>query len=76
MSASLSRRYGYAQQFLGAGYDLQAFGAADLAYGIERLRSDANMASGPSLAANLRDAEGSAIFYRSTSWNRNRLPTA
>ena len=31
------------------------------------------MASGPSLAANLRDAEGSAIFYRSTSWNRNRI---
>ena len=59
--------------FSAAGYDLQAFGAEDLAYGISRLRSDANMGSGPSLAANLRDSDGAAIFYRSTSWNRNRI---
>ena len=31
------------------------------------------MGSGPSLAANLRDSDGAAIFYRSTSWNRNRI---
>lgn len=73
MSASLTGGMDMLSSFSAAGYDLQAFGAADLAYGIERLRSDANMASGPSLAANLRDAEGSAIFYRSTSWNRNRI---
>jgi 2',3'-cyclic-nucleotide 2'-phosphodiesterase (5'-nucleotidase family) len=59
--------------FSAAGYDLQAFGAEDLAYGISRLRSDANMGSGPSLSANLRDSDGAAIFYRSTSWNRNRI---
>lgn len=73
LSASLTGGMDMLSSFSAAGYDLQAFGAADLAYGIERLRSDANMASGPSLAANLRDAEGSAIFYRSTSWNRNRI---
>ncbi len=73
LSASLTGGMDMLSSFSAAGYDLQAFGAEDLAYGIERLRSDANMASGPSLAANLRDAEGSAIFYRSTSWNRNRI---
>ena len=73
LSASLTGGMDMLSSFSAAGYDLQAFGAQDLAYGIERLRSDANMAAGPSLAANLRDSEGSAIFYRSTSWNRNRI---
>ena len=73
LSASLTGGMDMLSSFSAAGYDLQAFGAKDLAYGIERLRSDANMASGPSLAANLRDSEGAAIFYRSTSWNRNRI---
>lgn len=73
LSASLTGGMDMLSSFSAAGYDLQAFGAQDLAYGIERLRSDANMASGPSLAANLRDAEGAAIFYRSTSWSRNRI---
>lgn len=73
LSASLTGGMDMLSAFSGAGYDLQAFGAGDLAYGIARLRSDANMAAGPSLAANLRDSEGSAIFYRSTSWNRNRI---
>ena len=73
LSASLTGGMDMLSAFSGAGYDLQAFGAGDLAYGIARLRSDANMAAGPSLAANLRDSEGAAIFYRSTSWNRNRI---
>ena len=73
MSASMTGGMDMFSTFSAAGYDLQAIGAEDLAFGIERLRSDANMASGPSLAANLRDSEGSAIFYRSTSWNRNRI---
>ena len=73
LSASMTGGMDMLSAFSGAGYDLQAFGAGDLAYGIARLRSDANMAAGPSLAANLRDSEGSAIFYRSTSWNRNRI---
>lgn len=71
--ASMTGGMDMLSSFSAAGYDLQAFGAQDLAYGIARLRSDANMASGPSLAANLRDAEGAAIFYRSTSWSRNRI---
>lgn len=73
LSSSLTGGMDMFSTFSAAGYDLQALGAADLAFGIERLRSDANMASGPSLAANLRDSEGSAIFYRSTSWSRNRI---
>lgn len=73
LSASLTGGMDMFSSFSAAGYDLQACGAEDLAYGIERLRSDANMGAGPALAANLRDAEGSAIFYRSTSWNRNRI---
>lgn len=72
-SASLTGGMDVFSAFSSAGYDLHAFGAEDLAYGIARLRSDANVAVGPSLAANLRDAEGAAIFYRSTSWNRNRI---
>lgn len=71
--ASMTGGMDMLSSFSAAGYDLQAFGAQDLAYGIARLRSDANMGAGPSLAANLRDAEGAAIFYRSTSWNRNRI---
>lgn len=71
--ASMTGGMDMLSSFSAAGYDLQAFGAQDLAYGIDRLRSDANMGSGPSLAANLRDADGAAIFYRSTSWNRNRI---
>ena len=71
--ASMTGGMDMLSSFSAAGYDLQAFGAEDLAYGISRLRSDANMGSGPSLAANLRDADGAAIFYRSTSWNRNRI---
>ena len=71
--ASMTGGMDMLSSFSAAGYDLQAFGAEDLAYGIARLRSDANMGSGPSLAANLRDSDGAAIFYRSTSWNRNRI---
>ena len=72
-SASLTGGMDMLSAFSAAGYDLYAFGAQDLAYGIERLRSDANMGAGYALAANLRDADGAAIFYRSTSWNRNRI---
>lgn len=45
----------------------------DFAYGTTRLVSDANMGSGPSLASNLLNNEGTAVFYRSTSWSRNRV---
>ncbi|MGN0984031.1 MAG: Ig-like domain-containing protein, partial [Gemmiger sp.] len=59
--------------FSAAGYDLQAVGAADLAFGIQRLRSDVAVAAGPTLASNLRDADGAPLLYRTTSWNRNRI---
>lgn len=55
------------------GYDLQCFDASDLAFGYERLLEDVVTASGESLASNLRDAEGVPLFYRSTSWSRNRI---
>lgn len=71
--ASLTGGMDMTYAFADAGYDLQAFGARDLAYGIARLRSDVVTASGPSLASNLRDAAGAAVFYRTTSWNRNRV---
>ena len=59
--------------FSAAGYDLQAMALNDFAYGTTRLVSDANMGSGPSLASNLLNNEATAVFYRSTSWNRNRV---
>ena len=59
--------------FAAAGYNLQCFDASDLAFGYERLLDDAVTANGESLAANLRSAEGVPLFYRSTSWSRNRI---
>ena len=59
--------------FSAAGYDLHAMALTDFAYGTTRLVSDANMGSGPSLASNLLNNEGTAVFYRSTSWSRNRV---
>ena len=59
--------------FSAAGYNLQCFDASDLAFGTERLLDDVVTASGESLASNLRNAEGVPLFYRSTSWNRNRI---
>ena len=59
--------------FAAAGYNLQCFDASDLAFGTERLLDDVVTSSGESLASNLRDAEGVPLFYRSTSWNRNRI---
>lgn len=59
--------------FSAAGYDLQAVAAADLAFGIQRLRSDVAVAAGPTLASNLRGADGAPLLYRTTSWNRNRI---
>lgn len=59
--------------FSAAGYDLQAMALDDFAYGTSRLVSDANMGSGPSLASNLINTDATAVFYRSTSWNRNRV---
>lgn len=41
--ASMTGGMDMLSSFSAAGYDLQAFGAEDLAYGISRLRSDANM---------------------------------
>ena len=59
--------------FAAACYDLQCFDASDLAFGYERLLDDVVTASGESLASNLLDAEGVPLFYRSTSWSRNRI---
>ena len=59
--------------FNAAGYDLQIFDAADLAYGTERLVEDAAVTSGPSLASTLQKKDGTPLFYRSTSWSRNRI---
>lgn len=59
--------------FNAAGYDLQIFDAADLAYGTERLVEDAAVTSGPSLASTLQKEDGTPLFYRSTSWSRNRI---
>lgn len=56
-----------------AGYDLQVFGASDLAYGAERLIEDAAVTAGPSIASTLLNDDGAPLFYRSTSWNRNRI---
>ena len=59
--------------FSAAGYDLQAMGLNDFAYGTTRLVSDANLGSGPSLASNILNTDATAVFYRATSWNRNRV---
>lgn len=56
-----------------AGYDLQVFGASDLAFGAERLVEDAAVTSGPSIASTLQNEDGTPLFYRSTSWSRNRI---
>ena len=72
-SASLTGGMDMMSGFSAAGYDMQAIALNDLAYGTTRLVSDANMASGSSLASNLLDTEGVPILYRSTSWNRNRV---
>ena len=70
---SLTGGMDMAEAFGDVGYDLQCFDASDLAYGPERLLQDVAAASGESLASNLRSAEGVPLFYRSTSWSRNRI---
>lgn len=72
-NTSLTGGMDMTSSFAAAGYDLQAFDACDLAFGAERLVDDAVTANGPSLAANLRTAEGAPLFYRSTCWSRNRI---
>ena len=59
--------------FNAAGYDLQIFGAEDLAFGAERLIEDAGVTSGPSLASSLQKEDGTPLFYRATCWNLNRI---
>lgn len=71
-SASLTGGMDMLSAFSAAGYDLHAMALSDFAYGTTRLVS-ANMGSGPSLASNLLNNEGTAVFYRSTSWSRNRV---
>ena len=71
--ASLTGGMDMLSAFSAAGYDLHAMALTDFAYGTTRLVSDANMGSGPSLASNLLNNEGTAVFYRSTSWSRNRV---
>lgn len=73
LATSLTGGMDMTSAFAAAGYDLQCFDASDLAFGTERLLDDVVTASGESLASNLRDAEGVPLFYRSTSWNRNRI---
>ena len=72
-SASLTGGMDMLSGFSAAGYDLQTMALDDFAYGTSRLVSDANMGSGPSLASNLINTDATAVFYRSTSWNRNRV---
>ena len=72
-SASLTGGMDMLSGFSAAGYDLQAMALDDFAYGTSRLVSDVNMGSGPSLASNLINTDATAVFYRSTSWNRNRV---
>ena len=72
-SASLTGGMDMLSGFSAAGYDLQAMALDDFAYGTSRLVSDANMGSGPSLVSNLINTDATAVFYRSTSWNRNRV---
>ena len=72
-SASLTGGMDMLSAFSAAGYALHAMALTDFAYGTTRLVSDANMGSGPSLASNLLNNEGTAVFYRSTSWSRNRV---
>ena len=72
-SASLTGGMDMLSGFSVAGYDLQTMALDDFAYGTSRLVSDANMGSGPSLASNLINTDATAVFYRSTSWNRNRV---
>lgn len=73
LATSLTGGMDMTSAFSAAGYDLQCFDASDLAFGTERLLDDVVTASGESLASNLRNAEGVPLFYRSTSWNRNRI---
>ncbi len=56
-----------------AGYDLQAVGGQDLAFGIARLLADTARAQGPTLAANLHTADGVPMFYRAPAWSNCRL---
>ena len=72
-SASLTGGMDMLSAFSAAGYDLQTMALDDFAYGTTRLVSDANMGSGPSLASNILNNEATAVFYRSTSWNRNKV---
>ena len=73
VSTSLTGGMDMTSAFAAAGYDLQCFDASDLAFGYERLLDDVVTASGESLASNLKNTEGVPLFYRSTSWNRNRI---
>ena len=59
--------------FSAAGYALHAMALTDFASGTTRLVSDAYRGSGSALAAYLLNYEGTAVFYRSTSWSRNRV---
>ena len=72
-NASLTGGMDMLSAFDAAGYDLQAFNAEDLAFGAERLLEDAMVTSGPSLATTLQKEDGTPLFYRSTSWSRNRI---
>ncbi|MEE0801080.1 MAG: GH25 family lysozyme [Gemmiger sp.] len=71
--ASLTGGMDMTSAFAAAGYDLQAFGASDLAYGSERLTENVVTASGPSLAANLLTEAGDPLLARTTCWSRNRI---
>lgn len=71
--ASLTGGMDMAEAFGDAGYDLHAIGGQDLAFGIARLQTDFQMATGYTVAANLRTAEGVPLLDRALSWNKNRI---
>ncbi len=72
-AASLTGGMDMMESFSDAGYDLQALAGQDLAFGVSRLRADLAAASGPTLAADLRAADGTALLHRAKSWNNNRI---
>lgn len=72
-SASLTGGSDMAEAFGKAGYDVHAIGAADLAFGVSRLRTAMQAATGVTLAANLLDQGQTPLFDRHLSWSNNRI---
>lgn len=74
VQASLTGGMDVCSAFSACGYDLQVFDASDLAFGADRLRSDAGMASSASIAANLLNTwDPTPVLSRATFWSRNGI---